>query len=557
VTTLSPEQQSQRRNLRSYPFYATKFFKIIDRDSGAEVAYKPNGTQRMLHNLTVDSWTRREPCRIWLLKARQFGGSTWVQTEFAHAAFTRKNWVGRTISHEDKSTRSLHGMTEMLWEKLPTELRPPKKSKEQGHRLYLASPWNSQLETYTAGGDGDVARSTRANALHFSEAAFYPNAEKTARSAFSLVQDVPGTLIVVESTGNGVGNWFETGYWAAVEGRNGFIPVFSPWYDDPRNTRPDLVPEKGIDDYSTRELDLVERHGVTDPQIAWRRARISSPQFGGDEDEFAVEYPATAEEAFKASGRPFFRTLSFDPVDPIMRGEFVGDGRRFSFQEDAKGPLKIWALKQPGRKYVIAVDPAGKVTKREADSFPTMRDSDDYSAITVRDAATMDKVAVWHARIDLGLLGYEAGRLGKVYNDALVGVEQTGGYGGPVIEKLYHDLGYQWVYQRETYDHVVRKTTYALGYDTNTNTRPRVLEGYRDLLRSQPGTFKDASLLREIKTFATGDDGIPRAAAGHHDDLVMSDAWACELARLHPQPSVVVRQRRPAPISGKRGRIAA
>ena len=51
-----------------------------------------------------------------------------------------------------------------------------------------------------------------------------------------LGQSVPyahGSIIIIESTANGVGGWFYDEWSKAVQGKTVFVPMFFPWYKHP------------------------------------------------------------------------------------------------------------------------------------------------------------------------------------------------------------------------------------------------------------------------------------------------------------------------------------
>jgi len=70
-----------------------------------------------------------------------------------------------------------------------------------------------------------------------------------------LNQSVPykhGTIIVLESTANGVGNWFHEEWLRAKHKESNFVPLFFPWFDQA---------EYCIDNTTLREQDLIEEKG--------------------------------------------------------------------------------------------------------------------------------------------------------------------------------------------------------------------------------------------------------------------------------------------------------
>ena len=94
----------------------------------------------------------------------------------------------------------------------------------------------------TAGSDS-LGRGETISHAHLSELGFWP--KSTAEEIFNgLAQAVPntkGTAVFIESTANGVTGQFYNLWENAVNGTNGYKPVFIPWYidDDYRERVPD------------------------------------------------------------------------------------------------------------------------------------------------------------------------------------------------------------------------------------------------------------------------------------------------------------------------------
>ena len=82
----------------------------------------------------------------------------------------------------------------------------------------------------------------------------------------------------------------------AVEGTNGFIPVFIPWFTDPDYREP--VPAKF--ERTPDEEDLAEEYNLDDEQLMFRRRKIAQNGI----DLFNQEYPAHPSHAFLNTGRP-------------------------------------------------------------------------------------------------------------------------------------------------------------------------------------------------------------------------------------------------------------
>lgn len=522
-----------RRNFANYGHYHT-LFKVVDRDTRGLIPFVPRRMQRRIISRIVKAVNEDRPARFIGLKARQEGFSTAVQSFLAHRAFTTRNYHGLTVSHEEESAKVLHAMTEVMYENLPPSCRPQKIERERGKRLHLTN--GSILRVATAGGDGDVGRSAGASGLHLSEVAFYPNAEKTLTASLQLVQHKPGTLVVLESTPNGVGNVFHNEWTRAVRGESDYEPLFFPWFSDPGYTLPGWTLEQ-LGELDDEETLLAEEHKLTAGQLAWRREVALKNLCRGDLDTLHQEYAANPEECFLVSGLPFFSARVLEKlraVEPRKRGEFEVRGGRIRLEENEKGRFRCWQAPQLGHHYVLAVDPAGLVRPKEVEAFSFKRDAGDYTAMTVWDRVTQEMVAAWHGRMDLSLVGEEAAKIGKVYQKAMIVVETSGGYGHAVNQRL-EDLGYGHIYIRTIYDQYNKPVGKKYGWDTTTRTRIPTLESLRDAARENPRSLPMAELHAEMRTFVTGDNGIPSASPGTHDDLVMAAAIGCEITRQHPQ----------------------
>jgi hypothetical protein len=151
----------------------------------------------------------------------------------------------------------------------------------------------------TAGGDG-IARGETVTHVHLSEVAFWPTAT-AADNLNALLQAIPNTRdteVYVESTANGMNGVFYDLWMGAVNGTNGFIAFFSPWFDSPEYREP--VPEKFERTYE--EQELADLYGLDNEQLMFRRQKIAQ----NGREAFQQEYPSNADEAFIASGRPVF-----------------------------------------------------------------------------------------------------------------------------------------------------------------------------------------------------------------------------------------------------------
>lgn len=526
-----------------------RHLKIQHRETHTLVALQPTLIQQAVRNAIIEAERAGRASRVIVLKARREGVSTIVQGTFCHRGCTRGGFKARTIADDHDKASNLHGMLETMYDNLPGQLRPGKLATRAGRELKLAN--GSSFKTETAK-DANAGRSSSSGALHASEFGFWDYPEKTLIAMLQTVPDVVGSMVVIESTANGVGNAFHQEWLRAERGDSPYTPLFFSWMDDPGYDHGNIQLST-LGEIDDEEHHLLENLGARPGQIAWRRHKIRQDLLG-DVDLFHQEYPAEPEEAFLSTGRPFFgRDLMarFRAAEAKGRyrleGHFVrGKKSEKRAVKDDKGPLWIYELPEAGTRYLIFVDPAGVVGEMRAKHFRSSEDPSDFTVMCVLNCRTMKVAAVWHDRIDLGLAGIEAAKLGVIYgrangcaSNAVICPETTGGYGFVITEKL-REIGYSPIHRDRHRNQYDRHRVDTYGFATTTATRPLMLETLRDVLRETPSYLRHGPLRAEMQTFVIGNNHIPSAAPGCHDDLVMACAGAYVVAPDYAQRAIVL-----------------
>jgi hypothetical protein len=533
-------------------------FKIEDRRTGQLVPFVLNPVQVELRAVIDEKLVAGEPVRLIILKSRRMGVSTLIQATFAHRAFTKFRFTARTGAHEHFASSYLHAMTEQMYRNLPDELKPAKVIGQQGRHLEFET--GSSLTTFTAKSGDGVGRSTAARAVHASEVAFWDDAALTMGGLRQTVPNEPETFVVIESTAKGVGDFFHTEWKRAESGDSDYVAVFFGWFKFPDYRMP--VPAGGLGDLDSEEQALVANHDVDLEQLAWRRHTLKN-ECGGSLDTLHEEYPATPEEAFLSSGRPFFTGLSEVPTRPPVRvGEIHGlpiRGGEIRFIPETGGRVSIWEVpKRRGdgkyRKYVIGADVAGSVILAEHNARPIGAKVDAYCAYVV-DVESGKTVARFYARgITEKEYARELAALGCLYDRAEIAVEKAGGYGTLTIIELRDAYGYWRLYEQQDDDSTDRQDgTGAYGFPMTTITRPLVLAALHSLQREAPGCLVDSELVGEMRTFVTNKAGKHEADTGCHDDRVMSRAIAARLRDMRATRIMYVKKE-PDPFAPKKRR---
>jgi len=199
-----------------------------------------NPLQRRLYDEICRQQKEGKPVRIIILKARQIGFSTAVAALFYQRAATTPNVQAMIVAHKADASTNIFHKTKLFWECSPPDVRPMKKA-SNAKELLFENPTSkaedkardpglrSKIEIETAG-NKDAGRSATIHLLHMSELAYWPYAELTMASLLQAVPNLPGSMVIIESTANGVGGAFYREWQRAVKGESAFTPLFFPWW---------------------------------------------------------------------------------------------------------------------------------------------------------------------------------------------------------------------------------------------------------------------------------------------------------------------------------------
>lgn len=511
------------------------FLKIRNKQSKL-VPFKANHAQIKLNKLIEEDTKAGKPKRYIVLKARQLGMSTFTEGYIYHDTSTREYVNSLIIAHEEKATLNLFQMSKLFYEECPLAIRPMKKY-SNGKELVFENPTTDDAEklnnpglrskiTIATAGTSDTARSGTYHNVHVSEIAFFPNPENTMLALLQCVPDEPNTMVMLESTANGVGGYFYDMWYAACRGENDFTPVFFPWFSDPNYSVPfetEEDKEAFIKEVNRTHIDasgktvhtdewlLIEQFGVTYEQLHWRKKTIAN-KCGGDLDLFHQEYPATPEEAFISSGRPVFNMKSVKEYEiacetPDKQGDLYGQDGEIKLAESEKGLLKVWISPQENTQYVIGADVAEGLERG------------DYSVAVVLDE-DLNVVAKWRGHIDPDLFGEVLVRLARIYNDAYLAIENNNH--GLATLKSVLNLEYWNIFYTKTYDKVADTMTKKLGWSTNRKTKPLAIDKLAEYIREKFLGIWDFDIVEELYSYVYDEKGASNAQEGKHDDCVMA-----------------------------------
>lgn len=498
--------------------YIEEFIKIRNKE-GKIINFKLNSPQLKLYEIIKEQKRAKKPVRVIILKARQMGFSTLVESILFKDTVTKFNRRTGIITHIATATSNLFNMSKLMLDNLPKDIKPNIKASNAQELIFdndIGTGLRSKIKCMTAGTKG-VGRSDTFDNLHLSELAFWEgDVTATLTGLLQAVPNLPDTMIIIESTANGYDKFKEL-WEQAVNGESDFIPLFVAWYELPEYT----MPYSGFK-LTDEEKRLKELYNLTNDQLEWRRWCIRN-NCQNDVEQFRQEYPSNPEEAFISTGKCIFdkekiiERLRSIPK-PIKQGYFIyneADAQRnvmsdIQWVSDKNGCIKIWKVpNQPAfTKYVIGGDTAGDTP------------GDEFSSDVV-DAKTLEQVATLTLQTDEDLYAKQMYCLGKYYKNALIAIETN--Y-STFPQKKLEELGYPNFYVRETVDRYDKAVLKQYGFNTNRKTKPVILANLVQLVREDVDIFNDEKTLRQMLTMVRKDNGKQEAEEGYHDDKVMSIA---------------------------------
>lgn len=422
----------RRQRLREdFEFYSRNALFIRPK-AGDIVPFQLNKAQKFVHACLEQQLKEKGKVRALVLKGRQQGVSTYVEGRFYWKTTHRRGVRAYILTHEAESTASLFEMVQRYHELCPKFIQPETGASNAKELIF--SKLDSGYKVGTAGNKA-VGRGVTLQYFHGSEVAYWPNAAEHSKGILQTVGNDAGTEVILESTANGVGNFFHQQWQKAEAGISEFQAIFVPWYWQDEYRRP--VPKGFVQ--SNEEAALVEMYRLDDQQLMFRRLKIAELSSDGADGEaaFKQEYPMTAQEAFQVSG-----------TNSLIEPESVSKARRNKIL--ASGPLKI------------GVDPA--------------RFGDDRTAIIRRRGRAAYDLEVYEKRSTMEIAGIVHSII-KAEKPAQVAID-VGGLGAGVVDRL-EELGHGGV--------IIEVNFGSSALDSNkfVNRRAEMWWGLRDWLNGE------------------------------------------------------------------------
>lgn len=540
----SSEEWDRLRCRHDFEYWAFTCVKIRDKLSGNDVPLRLNKPQRKVLAILETDRLAGLPIRLILLKARQWGGSTLIQMYMAWIQLChRRNWNSVICAHVKDTAGTIRGMYTKLLANYPMARWEGDEGSKPEFKCFERSINTREIAgrgcrvTVASSENQEAVRGADYAMAHLSEVAFWratPNKspEDFIRAICGSVTLEPLTLIALESTANGVGNYFHSEWLRSKRGESDKHAIFIPWYEIEIYSRTPVDRRETARKMMQKSyLSYLWKLGCDLDQINWYIMKSSEYT---SEEKMMAEFPTTDTEAFTNTG---FGVFSQNKVEKLrescceapLRGEINSNG---DLTEDEVGNLTVWKRPEVGRKYIAAVDVGGRSAKS------------DFSVIAVLDisGSIPEVVAQWRGHCDHDILADKAVDIARFYNKCLLVVEsntlETGNYGG---ENNASDNGnlfvlnriadkYDNLYCRRVFDSVKNEITLKYGFHTNRSTKPMLVGELVEAVRNTRYIERDSGACDELLTYEQKQNGTYGAKPGYHDDIIMTRAMALLVA---------------------------
>lgn len=527
------------RMKHDFEFWCAACVVVKDKTGYADIPLVLNRPQRRIFAALESRRVAGLPMRLILLKARQCGGSTVVQMYMAWIQLLlRDNWHSLICAHVKDAAATIKGMMAKLLANYPERYLPAgekclKLRSFEGSRDTFRIGQRNNTLTINSAENQATARGKDLAMAHLSEAAFWrtsaghdPN--DVIRSVAGSIALADHTLLVVESTANGTGNFFHEEWLRAVAGKSDKSAVFVPWHESEIYVLPVADAKAFWETADSYELHLWDM-GLTLEQIAWYRAK--SREYASRR-AMQAEYPTTPDEAFSCTDKGVFDAdatarLRQDCREPLATGEISGDAvvgmsalHAVRFSASSTGQLKIWSFPKAQARYVVVVDIGGR------------SESSDYSVIAVVARAgerqRPEVVAQWRGHTDHDFLAWKAAQIACYYNRALLVIESNtieterteGDNSGFILDEIAD--AYPNMYYRQTFDKLSGRCVSHIGFHTNRSTKPLIVNRHIACVRDGGYVERDNEAVNEHLSYERKPNGSFGAKEGRHDDILMT-----------------------------------
>ena len=568
-----------------FPFWAAFLAWIKNKGGGDDVLFNLTFPQRILVSRLEELRRAKKPIRLILLKARQWGGSTTIQLYMAWLQFLHKRGLNSLIiAHQGTASDEIKDMFDRMVKEYPIDMlydlgeafnenEPKMVGVGKSGNTSRIPQRNCKIKIGTAERP-DSCRGGDYNLVHLSEVGIWKKTEGRSpedivRSACSGILLRPLTMIVMESTANGTGNFFHTEYKAAKLAledpkiKSMYLPLFIAWFDIEQYRIPfessaatrEFAKWLYDNRYNENVMSSREENGKYLWWLWTKGASLEAINWYVQEragknshDVMASEYPSDDVEAFVHSGTMVFDKYHVEEFErackpPRFIGDVYGEAiegkdalKKLRFTEDKQGLLWIWSMPEIDPeidvtdRYLTVVDVGGRSHKADWSVIVV------FDRINLMEGGRPSVVAQWYGHCDIDRLAWKAAQVAAFYDNSLLVIESNtlethdkerqveGGdqslYILNQISTIYPNL----YARRQSEDEIRQGLPRKYGFHTNIATKPMIISTLVKVIRERLYTERDKRCLDEYLDYEQKQNGSYGAITGKHDDLLMTRA---------------------------------
>jgi len=479
---------------------------------------------------------------VMILKYRQGGISTIVREIFFSLGVCHDGWSQAVIADTSDRANLMQRIDRGLQQTLEDRGTNLSKYKTSNRRELIFEDSES-ITRYMSSGETTLGISEQRNGFHGTEIPYWQSFQRHWGDINPSIHDLPGNLVVLESTAFGSGDAWHQLWLAAIEKKSKLITIFLPWYEDP-----DLVMDAPEDfEPDEWECTLVKRYDLSREQIYWYHIKLYDPTgFRGNKALMREKYPFTWQEAFQASGSIVMDSIK-DSLNGMMAtlkpgkiAEIGGTNERPRLMYCEEGKLEIFHERVPGRSYVGYSD-VGEGLKDTADSYQIIEGekiTTSYSTCIVRDAETWELCALMECRYPEDVFEPLARKLMYYYNTALWGIEIPGPGRSVIAYARAAEYPNLYLHKWRDASNELREMS-EYGFRNDMSTKPYLESCWEEMIREKPQLAGSRRIVGQALTYIRN----PKTAkhqprSGCFSDLLLADMGAVQLLKVFPRQSL-------------------
>lgn len=465
------QQREKIKCALSFPYFCHKYVKIAHPKRGL--------LPFVLYNYQRRCIKEYEQHRFNILSKFRQGGLTTVTVLWCMWRCMFK--LDETIMVLSKSDREAIAAGEIVKRgliELPNWLRPEMDKNNDHQKLFTKT--GCKLFFYTP----EAARGRSITYLVLDEAAFIPQMEKHWKAMFPTIST--GGHCICISTVNGVGNWYYDIFQGAKKDENDFHVIELDYWEHPEYNDPDWV--------KATRAQLGEK--------GWLQEVMRDFLGAGDSyipTDVIVDLDLITQKISPV--RMLFP--QWNNLDEAREQKII------EMETWVRGAMHIWREPVEGRDYIMGVDVAAG-----------LGGENDNSVIEVIDAVTCEQVAEFYSNLcPTYNFAHIVAMVGRLFNNAKIIVEDNGGYGTSILEKLQFEFNYENLYYSTQGSNKNPKP----GIKTTLSNRPKFLEMMQTRLINRSISIRSKRFVKELKGFIFNTQ-TQRAEAtkGFHDDAIFA-----------------------------------